>query len=259
MNKTKTQESKTHKTIASHGKIVPKAYTGPRKGESIFSFRNFYIEYARFHRDETNIWIHIVFIPIIVATMFGMGSYISWGAQTQIDYSAGNLSIKCGMFDSPKENEERIVFWTHYWVWGTLGAVYISCEPLVGLFTYVFGMMVLQFMLALRQLDESEQLLGGKFYQICGLVQIFGWATQFVGHGLCEQRAPAITTNLLFMFIAPFFDMFEVMNKSVGYKQAEIDEYLKIVDADIAHYRLSKGYKVDENLVEITQEFKKTK
>lgn len=58
------------------------------------------------------------------------------------------------------------------------------------------------------------------------------------------------------MFIAPFFDMFEVLNKSIGYRQKDIDQFSPIVDADIAHYRLSKGYKVDENLVQIPDDKK---
>ena len=80
-----------------------------------------------------------------------------------------------------------------------------------------------------------------------------------MGHGIYEQRAPAIISNLLFAFIAPFFDMFEVMNKSFGYREEEKIGYLKIVDADIAHYRLSRGYKVNENVLQEPNEGKKEK
>lgn len=60
--------------------IIPKEYKGPiGKGESIFSFRNFYIEYARFHRNDANVWIHIFFIPMLVATLMGWGFYQEWG------------------------------------------------------------------------------------------------------------------------------------------------------------------------------------
>jgi len=34
------------------------------------------------------------------------------------------------------------------------------------------------------------------------------------------------------------------MNMVYGYKDKEIKEYAKIIDADIAHYRLSKGLKM---------------
>ena len=53
--------------------ITPKPYvlqfSDPR-----FTFKNFYIEYGRFHFDQTNILIHIVFIPIIIVTLFGFGN-----------------------------------------------------------------------------------------------------------------------------------------------------------------------------------------
>jgi hypothetical protein len=46
------------------------------------------------------------------------------------------------------------------------------------------------------------------------------------------------------MFIAPFFDVLEVLNMVYGYKDKEIKEYANIINADIAHYRLSKGLKM---------------
>ena len=74
-------------------------------------------------------------------------------------------------------------------------------------------------------------------------VQIFGWGTQFVGHGIFERRAPAVLTNIFFMFIAPFFWTFEVLNKLFGYKDAEILEYEPTIEADIAFYRQKRGFK----------------
>ena len=76
-------------------------------------------------------------------------------------------------------------------------------------------------MLFLKNLDDQQAIFGGKFYQICCAINVFCWITQFVGHGIYEQRAPAIITNVLFIFIAPFFDMFEVMNKAFGYREEE--------------------------------------
>jgi hypothetical protein len=64
MRTSKTADMKHHSEL-----IVPKEYKGPQKGEGIFTFSNFYIEYARFHRDETNKWIHMFFIPLICGTL----------------------------------------------------------------------------------------------------------------------------------------------------------------------------------------------
>ena len=78
MSKTTAKSNTKIKLGADKSKIIPKAYTGPEKNEKVFTFKNFFIEYARFHREETNIWIHIIFIPVIVATIFGWGFYNTW-------------------------------------------------------------------------------------------------------------------------------------------------------------------------------------
>ena len=70
MINTKTTTRKVMK-MDSRG-FGPKQYMGPPKNESPFSFRNFYIEYSRFHTDDCNIWIHIVFIPQLLITLFGL-------------------------------------------------------------------------------------------------------------------------------------------------------------------------------------------
>ena len=44
------------------------------------------------------------------------------------------------------------------------------------------------------------------------------------------------------MFIAPFFCVFEILNFTVGYRQKEIESYWPIIEADIAYYRLQRGY-----------------
>ena len=50
-----------------------------------------------------------------------------------------------------------------------------------------------------------------------------------------------MVSNLVFIFIAPFFAVFEVINIVSGYRQNDIKQYEKIIQADIAHYRKSYG------------------
>ena len=215
----KKSSSFTSAAEQSSKQIVPKQYQGPQEGESIFSFKNFYIEYARFHRDETNKLIHIVFIPIIVATFMGWGYYQDWMNKCQIDYSFENFSIKIGRFEQPKYEEQRVVFFVHYLYWAIVCSVYIICDPYIGLLTYSFGQFVMLIVYGLHRADETVGLFGGHFYQICCVVQILSWISQFVGHGIYEKRAPALTTNALFLFIAPFFEMFVIVNAYTGYRQ----------------------------------------
>lgn len=54
-----------------------------------FTFKNFYIEYGRFHSDQTNIVIHLVFIPLIVLSLFGFVTEIIPAKHIKIDLQNG--------------------------------------------------------------------------------------------------------------------------------------------------------------------------
>jgi len=69
-----------------------------------------------------------------------------------------------------------------------------------------------------------------------------------VGHGCYERRAPALVTNFFFLFIAPFFVCLEILNHIFGFKENEIKEYIPIIEADIAHYRLERGYQMRKGI-----------
>ena len=47
--------------------IEPKKYE-KLPNESTYTFKNAYVNYARFHSDDVNTWIHIVFIPTLMTT-----------------------------------------------------------------------------------------------------------------------------------------------------------------------------------------------
>jgi uncharacterized membrane protein YGL010W len=53
---------------------------------------------------------------------------------------------------------------------------------------------------------------------------------------LLIERAPALTDNILLIFVAPFFFVFEVM-ALLGYKKNEIKEWNKVVAREIDDYR----------------------
>ena len=92
-------------------------------------------------------------------------------------------------------------------------------------------------------MDLEEQAFGGNYKKVMMFIHFFGWMTQFVGHFVYEQRAPALLTNVFFIFMAPFFSTFEVVNYLTGYRQKDVEVYNVIIEQDIAHYRLQKGIK----------------
>ncbi|TNV75779.1 hypothetical protein FGO68_gene1225 [Halteria grandinella] len=79
--------------------------------------------------------------------------------------------------------------------------------------------------------------------QIFLRLHIFGWVAQFVGHGIFEKRAPALLDNLLLIFVAPFFFIFEVLNIFLGYKEKEVKEWNKVVAREIKQFRENKSKK----------------
>ena len=78
--------------------------------------------------------------------------------------------------------------------------------------------------------------------------QIFGWSFQFIGHGLYEKRAPAISTNLFNIIVAPLFVVYEVLEILFDFEKERTVEYKKIAEADIAYYRIKKGYPMREGI-----------
>ena len=61
-----------------------------------------------------------------------------------------------------------------------------------------------------------------------------------MGHGIFEKRAPALLDNMLLMFVAPFFMIFEVLNNGLGYKEQEVRGWNRYVALEIKQYRESK-------------------
>ena len=141
----------------------------------------------------------------------------------------------------------------------TLGMVYCSCEFVIGFTTFTFLFTLAQIMKNLAENDWNKENGYDNIRQIYLVIHVFGWLSQFVGHGVYEsklfifflcfifpifsiERAPALFTNIMFMWIAPFFMVFEVMHMITGYKDDELKEAKWQIEADIAHYRLEKGY-----------------
>ena len=80
-------------------------------------------------------------------------------------------------------------------------------------------------------------MFDGRILDFWIAIQVVGWITQFIGHGVFEKRAPALLTNLFYIWLSPFFVVFEYLNIIFGYRQEDKDVYDQIVLADIAHYR----------------------
>ena len=84
-------------------------------------------------------------------------------------------------------------------------------------------------------MDKDKNILGGNAFKMWLIIHIFSWITQFIGHGLFEKRAPALLTNFLFIYLAPFFTIFEYLHLLFAYRNDEVVLYNKIALADIMY------------------------
>ena len=82
----------------------------------------------------------------------------------------------------------------------------------------------------------SDTLFFGEYtlLQVSVYVHVSAWIFQFIGHGVFENRSPALLTNLGFALLAPFFATFEVMNFLFGYRNGpKLDRIHELIAQDI--------------------------
>jgi uncharacterized membrane protein YGL010W len=117
-----------------------------------------------------------------------------------------------------------------FWVlWYVLSCVYTVCDKPTG-FVTSFSMFLMKILTyKLYNLDKYNKILGGYSFHVWITIHILCWTIQFVGHGVYEKRAPALLTNVFFIFLSPFFTCVEYLNLVFGYKENEIQELKKIV------------------------------
>ena len=180
--------------------------------------------------------IHMVFIPPLIMTLMFLALYIPV-IQMTVDVSKSSPEFKFSAFEPVESSESVYVVYLCYIYWAGYSTILCTVDPLIGFINYVVGMAMYMFVIELKRadMDPSSPLFGKMLYACLGM-KVLGWGSQFIGHGVYEQRAPAILTNLLFINLAPFFEIYKVLYM-FGYRKEEVDSWQPIVMADIAHYR----------------------
>ena len=231
-------ESETSETDQSVMVVVPKAFV-KKQGVPYFTFAQLYTEYSRFHQDDLNVAIHVFFVPLILFSM--MGLYYHFDCLNLLQLNLSENKLEFGPIHMPaKENVVVLNFVMLKWI--ICGIVYTKCDRVLGPCAFLAGIGLHKLQLLVNSLDvDPESMLFGKTFQFFLALHLFGWVTQIAGHGLFEQRAPALATNLLFMYIGPFFVAFEIAHFLFGYRSEEIKQLQPAIEADIAHYRLKIG------------------
>ena len=89
--------------------------------------------------------------------------------------------------------------------------------------------------------DRGDTFFGMDVFTFSIWVQVIGWISQFVGHGFFEGRAPAITTNVFFLFLANFFVIFETLHFGFGYRTGkQMDQIRKQVEKDVDKFNKTR-------------------
>jgi len=83
--------------------------------------------------------------------------------------------MKVGSFRQPDKNEHRIVIWTSYILWGAIGLIYVVCEPVIGVSSYLFGLGLIQTCLYAKRMDEEYNMFRGQLLNIMIALNIAGW------------------------------------------------------------------------------------
>ena len=177
-------------------------------------FQHFFYDYGRYHNNHTNILIHIIFVPIIATTMFYLFRCLSSRLSGR-DFNDFNYSTLFPIF--------IFIYYTYV-------------DSKLGFFTG------LQYLLLDHLISKvSFGFSGISDFQIILFIHIFGWISQFIGHGVYEGRKPALMDNLLLTLNAPIFVNIEILYYTVGYKNEEINETKKYIIQDIKNYRSKRN------------------
>lgn len=134
------------------------------------------IQYARYHRDQRNIYTHFAGIPLIVIALFSLLSF----------------NIVAGITA------------THLLLAGSL-LFYFRLSVFMGMVMLVFSACSYTLALQLVALESTATWLGSSV-----AVFVLGWVLQFIGHYF-EGKKPAFVDDLVGLLIGPLFVMAELL------------------------------------------------
>ena len=162
-----------------------------------------------------NKWIHIVCIPLIAFSGFGIIQFSSMLSNTEnptlfsINYSTLLLII--------------------------LSSIYIYINKLVGIITSVCLFLLYSYSQHLYVIAKDNGT-SNSLYKFFLITHILAWIAQFVRHGVFEKRAPALTDNGLLASVAPFFVVAEILFM-FGWRKSDFEKMDKEIVERIKKFK----------------------
>lgn len=162
--------------------------------------------YGAYHANPTNISIHMVFVPVILYTVFlflsNTGPLLA-GTTWPSFLPESNAATLLALVAAPG---------------------YIVMQPTAGL----LAVPILLAMITSARLLTQTYGSTANFW--AGIVHVVSWIMQFVGHGVYEGRKPALLDNIVQAFyLAPFFVFLEILF-SLGWNP-QLEKRLEVLTA----------------------------
>ncbi|KAI4687097.1 uncharacterized protein J4E84_005468 [Alternaria hordeiaustralica] len=190
----------------------------------VFDLKKNLVFYGAYHRDPTNVAIHIACVPVLLATgiLFGTNTPTLPIRQHPL-LTRLNLPLNLGTIAA-----------------ATYSTLYLMLSPNLA------GVTVTPIILAFASLSNrlTQRYNNTKVNSIAGAIHVVSWILQFVGHGKFEGRKPALLDNLVqALFLAPLFVWYEILFKMGFYKnlRREVDMGIEIEIAKLKAKRDGKG------------------
>ncbi|KAI4685683.1 hypothetical protein J4E81_008835 [Alternaria sp. BMP 2799] len=190
----------------------------------VFDLKKNLVSYGAYHRDPTNVAIHIACVPVLLATgiLFGTNTPTLPIRQHPL-LTRLNLPLNLGTIAA-----------------ATYSTLYLMLSPNLA------GVTVTPIILAFASLSNrlTQRYNKTKVNSIAGAIHVVSWILQFVGHGKFEGRKPALLDNLVqALFLAPLFVWYEILFKMGFYKnlRRDIDMGIEVEIAKLKAKKAGKG------------------
>ncbi|ODV58882.1 2-hydroxy-palmitic acid dioxygenase MPO1 [Ascoidea rubescens DSM 1968] len=174
--------------------------------------------YRAYHRNSTNVFVHIVGVPTILFTSIVLLSNIPLPLSS---FSKLASFTNFNSFNALNGDCE----WLSYANLGSLLTVCFSLFYLLldSVYGFIFSAIISSFTISINHYMISHGIIGlnshnnllipmNDLNKLAILLFVLSWIIQFIGHGVFEKRAPALFSNLVqALVLAPFFIFFELM------------------------------------------------
>lgn len=187
----------------------------------LFDLKKNLVFYGAYHRDPTNVAIHMTCVPLI------LGTAIQFATNTPV------LPLK------PHPLLTRLHLPLNFGtvIAGTYSTLYLLLSPNIA------GASLTPIILSMASAANylSTKYNRTKLNTIAGAVHVISWILQFVGHGKFEGRKPALLDNLAqALFLAPLFVWYEALFKLGFYKDLHAEVQV-MIEEEVARMKARKG------------------